>query len=94
MVPVMERRESLGFSKDLNNGVAIGASVIPLVNKLQDIFSPFKSLSSKIKLPQVVVIGSQSSGKSSVLEAMVGRDFLPRGCDNGRGKVVIYSTTH
>ncbi|KAK9098036.1 hypothetical protein Syun_025081 [Stephania yunnanensis] len=81
VVPVMERRESLGFSKDLNNGVAIGASVIPLVNKLQDIFSPFKSLSSKIKLPQVVVIGSQSSGKSSVLEAMVGRDFLPRGCD-------------
>ncbi|KAK9100049.1 hypothetical protein Scep_023479 [Stephania cephalantha] len=81
VVPVMERRESLGFSKDLNNGVAIGASVIPLVNKLQDIFAPFKSLSPKIKLPQVVVIGSQSSGKSSVLEALVGRDFLPRGCD-------------
>ncbi|PHT70574.1 hypothetical protein T459_25678 [Capsicum annuum] len=27
------------------------------------------------------MIGSQSSGKSSVLEALVGRDFLPRGCD-------------
>lgn len=26
-----------------------------------------------------VVIGSQSSGKSSVLENIVGRDFLPRG---------------
>ncbi len=24
-------------------------------------------------------MGSQSSGKSSVLEALVGRDFLPRG---------------
>jgi len=24
-------------------------------------------------------VGSQSSGKSSVLEALVGRDFLPRG---------------
>ena len=26
-------------------------------------------------------MGSQSSGKSSVLEALVGRDFLPRGQD-------------
>jgi hypothetical protein len=30
-------------------------------------------------LPQITVIGSQSSGKSSVLENIVGRDFLPRG---------------
>jgi len=26
-----------------------------------------------------VVVGAQSSGKSSVLESIVGRDFLPRG---------------
>lgn len=32
-----------------------------------------------IDLPQIVVVGSQSSGKSSVLENIVGRDFLPRG---------------
>eukprot|EP01026_Neomeris_dumetosa_P014813 TRINITY_DN1547_c0_g1_i3.p1 TRINITY_DN1547_c0_g1~~TRINITY_DN1547_c0_g1_i3.p1 ORF type:complete len:629 (-),score=120.26 TRINITY_DN1547_c0_g1_i3:174-2060(-) len=30
-------------------------------------------------LPTIVVVGGQSSGKSSVLEAVVGRDFLPRG---------------
>ncbi len=30
-------------------------------------------------LPQIVVVGSQSSGKSSVIEALVGKDFLPRG---------------
>jgi GTPase SAR1 family protein len=30
-------------------------------------------------LPTVVVVGGQSSGKSSVLESIVGRDFLPRG---------------
>lgn len=30
-------------------------------------------------LPTIVVLGGQSSGKSSVLESIVGRDFLPRG---------------
>lgn len=30
-------------------------------------------------LPSVAVVGGQSSGKSSVLESVVGRDFLPRG---------------
>ena len=33
----------------------------------------------RLDLPQVAVVGGQSSGKSSVLEALVGRDFLPRG---------------
>ncbi|KAK4405137.1 Dynamin-related protein 3A [Sesamum angolense] len=59
---------------------ALGHSVIPIVNKLQDIFAQLGSQST-IELPQVAVVGSQSSGKSSVLEALVGRDFLPRGND-------------
>jgi replication fork clamp-binding protein CrfC len=32
-----------------------------------------------LTLPSIVVIGSQSSGKSSVLEAVVGHEFLPKG---------------
>lgn len=32
-----------------------------------------------LQLPSIVVIGSQSSGKSSVLEAIVGHEFLPKG---------------
>ncbi|KAJ0089838.1 hypothetical protein Patl1_12617 [Pistacia atlantica] len=59
----------------------IGSSVIPTINRLQDILTPVSGELSKISLPQVAVVGSQSSGKSSVLEALVGRDFLPRGCD-------------
>lgn len=32
-----------------------------------------------IRLPLIVVVGSQSLGKSSVLEAIVGQEFLPKG---------------
>ncbi|TQS33830.1 hypothetical protein Golomagni_05812, partial [Golovinomyces magnicellulatus] len=35
--------------------------------------------SDSLMLPSIVVIGSQSSGKSSVLEAVVGHEFLPKG---------------
>lgn len=35
--------------------------------------------SNALTLPSIVVIGSQSSGKSSVLEAIVGHEFLPKG---------------
>jgi dynamin 1-like protein len=52
--------------------------LIPIINKLQDIFITIGT-DVNIDLPQIVVVGSQSSGKSSVLEALVGKDFLPRG---------------
>ncbi|KAF9278034.1 vacuolar protein sorting-associated protein 1, partial [Mortierella alpina] len=45
---------------------------------LQDAFATV-GVHNPVDLPQIVVIGSQSSGKSSVLENIVGRDFLPRG---------------
>lgn len=51
--------------------------LIPVINKLQDVFNTIGA--DPIDLPQIVVVGSQSSGKSSVLESIVGRDFLPRG---------------
>lgn len=52
-------------------------ALIPVLNKLQDVFNTVGHES--IQLPQIVVVGTQSSGKSSVLENLVGRDFLPRG---------------
>ncbi|PBK99999.1 dynamin protein dnm1 [Armillaria gallica] len=52
------------------------SDLIKLVNKLQDTFS---NLGGELDMPQLVVVGSQSAGKSSVLETIVGRDFLPRG---------------
>ncbi|XP_012685893.2 dynamin-1-like protein isoform X2 [Clupea harengus] len=52
-------------------------TLIPVINRLQEVFLTVGAES--IQLPQIVVVGSQSSGKSSVLESLVGRDFLPRG---------------
>nr|UXE41663.1 DRP1 protein [Macrobrachium nipponense]WAB21209.1 dynamin-1-like protein isoform [Macrobrachium nipponense] len=52
-------------------------ALIPVINKLQDVFNTVGA--DAIQLPQIVVVGAQSSGKSSVLESLVGRSFLPRG---------------
>ncbi|XP_076846366.1 dynamin-1-like protein isoform X5 [Brachyhypopomus gauderio] len=52
-------------------------TLIPIINRLQEVFVTVGA--EIIQLPQIVVVGSQSSGKSSVLESLVGRDFLPRG---------------
>uniref|UniRef100_A0A4W6F9J8 Dynamin-1-like protein n=1 Tax=Lates calcarifer TaxID=8187 RepID=A0A4W6F9J8_LATCA len=52
-------------------------ALIPVINKLQDVFNTVGA--DIIQLPQIVVVGTQSSGKSSVLESLVGRDILPRG---------------
>ena len=59
---------------------SLGKSIIHVINKLQDIFAQLGSAST-VDLPQVAVVGNQSSGKSSVLEAIVGKYFIPRGSD-------------
>ncbi|KAH3899242.1 probable Dynamin-related protein DNM1 [Saccharomycodes ludwigii] len=51
--------------------------LIPIVNKLQDVM--YDAGIDTLDLPILAVVGSQSSGKSSILETLVGKDFLPRG---------------
>ncbi|CEP11717.1 hypothetical protein [Parasitella parasitica] len=58
--------------------MSMDSKLIKTVNKLQDAFATV-GVHNPVDLPQIAVIGSQSSGKSSVLENIVGRDFLPRG---------------
>lgn len=48
--------------------------IISVVDQLRDI-----GLQQYINLPRIAVLGTQSSGKSSLLEMIVGIDFLPRG---------------
>ena len=55
----------------------LGVEVVSIVNKLQDVFSAVGSSASQIDLPQICVLGSQSSGKSSVLEV---RGLLELAC--------------
>ncbi|UJR13813.1 hypothetical protein I4U23_000824 [Adineta vaga] len=52
--------------------------LIPMINQLQHIFTAVNARLT-LTLPQIAVVGAQSAGKSSVLENIVGRDFLPRG---------------
>ncbi|XVF02915.1 hypothetical protein REPUB_Repub04eG0215900 [Reevesia pubescens] len=59
-------------------------SLIGLINKIQRACTVLgdhggEGMSLWEALPSVAVVGGQSSGKSSVLESVVGRDFLPRG---------------
>jgi len=48
--------------------------LISVVDELRDV-----GLQQYINLPRIAVLGAQSSGKSSLLEMIVGIDFLPRG---------------
>ncbi|KAI7005501.1 hypothetical protein KC355_g8178, partial [Hortaea werneckii] len=52
-----------------------------LTRKMIEIRSLLQTIgqSETLTLPSIVVVGSQSSGKSSVLEAIVGHEFLPKG---------------
>ncbi|KAK5119029.1 hypothetical protein LTR62_000240 [Meristemomyces frigidus] len=52
-----------------------------LTRKMIEIRSLLQTIgqSDTLTLPSIVVVGSQSSGKSSVLEAIVGHEFLPKG---------------
>ena len=47
---------------------------ISVIDDLRDV-----GVQKFVRLPRIAVLGSQSAGKSSVLESIVGLDCLPRG---------------
>jgi dynamin 1-like protein len=53
-------------------------NIIQMMNEIQMTLGEAQ-LKYDPNLPRIAVIGAQSSGKSSVLESIVGIDFLPRG---------------
>lgn len=73
--------------------------LIPIINRLQEVFEAVDPEStndafSALDLPRIVVVGSQSSGKSSVLESLVCRDFLPRGKDIVTRRPLVLQLIH
>lgn len=65
---------------DRSNSDLLQNGLMNLTRKLIEIRTMLLSIdqSDALKLPSIVVVGSQSSGKSSVLEAIVGHEFLPK----------------
>jgi len=58
------------------NSTATGSmkELIETINKLQDVFAVLGGQqNTEITLPQIAVVGTQSAGKSSVLETLVGK---------------------
>ncbi|BGP13399.1 hypothetical protein JCM10213_008558 [Rhodosporidiobolus nylandii] len=72
---VVDAEEEAGEGQDSTEDLMI------LTRKLIEIRQILLSIGEEagLTLPSIVVIGSQSSGKSSVLEAIVGKEFLPKG---------------
>ena len=52
--------------------------LISLLGEIQNTLVS-NNLQFDISIPQIVVIGSQSVGKSSLLEQLIGAEFLPKG---------------
>lgn len=71
---VLDEEKERQFNQASNDQIML------LTRKMIEIRSTLQALGQNddFKLPSIVVIGSQSSGKSSVLESIVGHEFLPK----------------
>ncbi|KAI3644292.1 hypothetical protein MP228_010456 [Amoeboaphelidium protococcarum] len=70
-----------GDDDDQRIGIAQQGGFLMLTRRLLEVKNILVSVDhvDRFQLPSIVVIGSQSSGKSSLLEAIVGNEFLPKG---------------
>ena len=53
-------------------------NLIKTLNNIQQVLAK-NNLNNTLEIPQIVVIGCQSVGKSSLLEQLIGKQFLPKG---------------
>lgn len=76
-----ERPDSTLGGGELGVGLAGFGQFKDFIKKMIEVRNILKSaeMDTTLNLPSIVVIGSQSSGKSSVLESIVGHEFLPKG---------------
>lgn len=62
---------------DMNKEVFLLSNLKPLIALIDNLKD--SGLDEYISLPRIAVLGTQSAGKSSLLEAVCGLNFLPRG---------------
>ena len=62
------------FLKNVEN-----EKVLKIGNQLSSLFTDKENQNYSISIPNIIVIGSQSSGKSSLLNSLIGYDILPTG---------------
>jgi len=67
-----------GKGSSMNNNQDDFMMLTKQLIEVRNILKTVNQNCSALQLPSIVVIGSQSSGKSSVLEAIVGHEFLPK----------------
>lgn len=72
-----ETKQKPNTDISMNNNSFLLGSLRPLIS-LIDNLKDFQ-LDEYISLPRIAVLGTQSAGKSSLLEAVCGLNFLPRG---------------
>ena len=68
----IDEEDTTAVDQDKDN--VLFRKLINLIDQLRDC-----GVQNYIQLPRIASLGTQSSGKSSVLESIVGLDFLPRG---------------
>ena len=72
------------LSQDTGATPNVASSLIPIVASLMEVFEMAGARGTMgITLPQIVVVGAQSAGKSSVLENIVGAYDVARGLEGG-----------
>ena len=91
MRSIFTRSFARSFSFSSYPSVPLGASLQSLMSPLRTVFTlsgrkPWETL----QLPRVVVIGAASSGKTGVIEALLGRTFVPV---SASGHTVIATVT-
>ncbi|KAI1289906.1 Dynamin-A [Halotydeus destructor] len=75
----VETQKIFGQLLKEENDVIEMDDLISVTNQLRDLLGGLENKQLVLSLPLIVVVGDEASGKSSVIEAIVGREFLPRG---------------
>ena len=70
---------NLWSEKAKNDSIFSNKKILKIGSILQNIFENNKDYKNKIDIPKLVVVGSQSSGKSSLLNGILSFDLLPTG---------------